>query len=289
MTLYIIGNGFDLAHNLETGYCNYRKYIKENLKRNYKWEIILDYYPEEYEFWSDIEYNVCVINKEHYLLSKKLYRFGFLDDLFRQIHNSFERFILNRQLRISSLTPLFEFDNNSYFISFNYTSVLEDVYKIDSERIIYVHNDISGPALDILYNIQNHEPCIIGHSPFENEFALHNELLKDKEYKEYVKYTEKDCQTILKQKGIVKFLEDNKESINKVVFYGFSFSLTDKVYSKTLFDFLDNGKTTINVFYKVPDGLTRNDYIPLFKQRIKNCSINVENIKFLDCKNVNKI
>lgn len=289
MTLYVVGNGFDLAHGLNTGYCHYRDFIKENLTRYYKWEIILDFYPEEYEFWSDIEYNVCMINKEHYYSLKKLFSFGLLDDLFRQIHISFEKFILNRESDIFSLKPIFKFDNNSYFFSFNYTTVLEDVYKIDKKRITYVHNDISGPALNILYNIQNHSPCIVGHSPIEEDYVSHDDLLKDKEYADYVRFTTKDSEALLDQKGIKKFLKENKSIIDKVVFYGFSFSITDKTYSKAIFDALDDGKTSIHVFYKVPKDMERDEYLSSFKKRISDCSIDIKNIEFIDCKGITKI
>ena len=289
MTLYIIWNGFDLAHDLKTVYCHYRKFIKENLKQNYKWKIIFDYYPEDYEFWSDIEYNVCLINKERYLSLKRTFSFGLLDDLFKQIHNSFEKFILNRESDIFSINPYFEFDADSYFFSFNYTTVLEDVYKIDKKRITYVHNDISGPALDILYNIQNHAPCIIGHSPIENDYALHEDLLKDKEYADYVKFTTKDSKALLEQKGIKQFLKDNKDIIDKVVFYGFSFSVTDKAYSKAIFDIFDNKKPSAHIFYKVPKGTEHDVYLSSFKERISDCSIDSYNIKFFNCDGFKKI
>lgn len=289
MTLYILGNGFDLAHDLNTSYAHYRKFIKDNLKQNYKWDIILDYYPEEYAFWSDIEYNVCNINKAHYLSLKHLFSFGLLDELLRQIHISFEKFILKRESAIFSLKPRFEFDKGAYFFSFNYTTVLEDVYKIDRKKITYIHNDISGPALEIMYNIQNHTPCIIGHSCLENNYAFHSDLLEDKEYRDFIKNTTKESEIILKQSGVDRFLKDNRNNIDKVVFYGFSFSITDKAYAKAIFDALDDGKTAIFVYYKVLGNKNKEECLSQFKKRLCDCSIDIKNVIFVDCDTTNKI
>ena len=65
----------------------------------------------------DIEYNVCNINKAHYLSLKHLFSFGLLDELLRQIHISFEKFILKRESAIFTLKPRFEFDKGAYFFS----------------------------------------------------------------------------------------------------------------------------------------------------------------------------
>lgn len=285
MTLYVIGNGFDLAHDLRTSYCHYKDFIKDNLKRYYKWDAILDFYPEDYEFWSDIEYNVCKINKEHYLKLKKLFSFGLLDELYRRIHESFEKFILNRESAIFSLKPKFEFDDDSYFFTFNYTTVLEDVYKIDKKRITYIHNDISGPAMDILYNIQNHAPCIIGHSSLESDYVVQKELLNDKEYLDYVKTTTKDCELLLKQKGILNFLKDERFQIDKVVFYGLSFSITDRKYIEAIFNTL-RSETKYIVFYKESNKV---DSLSLLRQRISDYGININKIEFIECGKTHKL
>lgn len=289
MTLYIIGNGFDLAHGLETSYCDYRRFIKANLERHYKWDFILDFYPDDYEFWSDIEFNVCKINIKHYLSLKKVFGFGLLDDLLRQIHYSFEAFILNRESSVFSTKSLFRFDSNSYFFTFNYTSVLEDVYGIDKNKILYLHNDIAGPSMEILYNIQNRTPCIIGHSPIKQDYAVYNEMLTDKEYGDYVKYTTKNCNEVLEQKGVVSFLENNKNTIEKVVFYGFSFSITDKIYVKTIFDIFKNTKTSFSIFYKIPNDQTEQSYLDYFKTKVSNCDVSLEKVTFINCEGVTKI
>ena len=114
-------------------------------------------------------------------------------------------------------------------------------------------------------------------------------MLNDKEYVDYVRFTTKDSETILEQKGIVKFLKDNINIIDKVVFYGFSFSITDKAYSKAVFDVLNDGKTCMHVFYKVPKDRDHDEYLSSFKKRISNCLIDIDRIIFFDCDGVEKI
>lgn len=283
MKLYIIGNGFDLAHNLGTSYSDYKEFIRKNLARNYKWETILNFYPDDYEFWSDIEYNVCKINTDLYFELKKCFGFGLLDDLYRQIHKSFEKFILSVESAALSKKPIFRFAKDSLFLTFNYTSLLEDIYNIPKDRIIYVHNDISGPAIEILYNLENKTPCIIGHSFVEGDYAVssNSALLKDREYLDYVNSTTKRSDDIIKKKHIVEFILKYKNMIEEVVFYGFSFSITDKAYVRMIYSILSN--KPIKIFYKLKKKETQEQCISSLKNKIDLIGINPSNITFVNC------
>lgn len=285
MKLYIIGNGFDLAHGFNTSYIHYRNYIKSNLRFHPKWEQVLDYYPDDYNFWSDIEYNVCNFNIELYFSLKKLYLFGLLDDLLRQIHSSFEYFLLDTESKMFSSKPVFNLDKDSFFLSFNYTSTLEDLYGVPHENIIYVHNDISGPAMDIIYNIPNHTPCIIGHSPISNEYSHHNDnrLSGDVEYNDFVKSTVKQCQEIIQKLRIDNFLISHKEDFEEVVFYGFSFSISDKPYIQLIFSIIESNNIKCKIYYKVEDGSTNNECIDNFRNKLALMGINSNDIEFVNC------
>ncbi len=52
MRLYIIGNGFELAHNLKTSYMDFKKYIEQKYNEFYK--ELIDIYDDS-RLWSDFE------------------------------------------------------------------------------------------------------------------------------------------------------------------------------------------------------------------------------------------
>lgn len=291
MKMYVIGNGFDLAHDLKTRYPDYKNYIKSHLKNNQSWEIVLDFYPDNYEFWSDIEYNVCNINKELYFKLKRLYGSGFLDDLERQIHDSFENFILGVESEALLMEQHFQLDCNSIFLSFNYTTVLKDIYHVSEKNIVYIHNNISGPALKLIYGLSENTPCIIGHSPIKGDYNICNdkEMLCDEEYLDYINSTTKRCEENIKKRRLNKIIKDNFDKITELVFYGFSFSITDKIYIQYLFNMFSDKDISIKIFYKLENNQTESDAIALLKRKLLQAGVTNKNVVFLNCDSTKSI
>lgn len=69
--LFIIGNGFDRAHNLETGYEHFRKYLNENDQYFLEsFENMYEYSPITWEgklkdvLWRDLEGNLSSFDEE---------------------------------------------------------------------------------------------------------------------------------------------------------------------------------------------------------------------------------
>ena len=81
MKLYVIGNGFDLAHGLKTSYHDYYSFVKDNANKENGWDIILDYYPKDHEFWSDAETNICLIDRNRFLEQKRVFNITDIDIL----------------------------------------------------------------------------------------------------------------------------------------------------------------------------------------------------------------
>ncbi len=56
--LFVIGNGFDLHHDLNTGFNNFRKYLKENYSEYFEFinNLILEHNPSfNSDDWNHIE------------------------------------------------------------------------------------------------------------------------------------------------------------------------------------------------------------------------------------------
>ena len=150
--LYIIGNGFDLYHGLPTSYKDFYEFGKgllDEIEEFYMLEIS-DSNP-----WSDFEnslgkydwksfydfHNHIDVNDEGFRPS---FVFGLHDEIAEQtdhqvegIKERFRNWI--ESVETLSATKTLSFVKNARFITFNYTSTLEDVYGIDSYELLYVH------------------------------------------------------------------------------------------------------------------------------------------------------
>lgn len=147
--LYIIGNGFDLCHNLPTGYSCFQKYVKENYEKQY--HLFGKYFTpnEPDQLWSDFERNlnnfdVLTYVKDNIHSWKGMY---FLD-----VDRCWETFELNlkdlffqwvKNISFDSVNEhrySFEDTNMSLFLTFNYTATLEKIYGIQTQdRVCHIH------------------------------------------------------------------------------------------------------------------------------------------------------
>jgi hypothetical protein len=168
-TLYIIGNGFDLHHNLNTSYADFHKFVIEN-------DSEIENFFEEYfklefgkdSFWKNFEVDLGTFNAEHFFDNynhidpidegfRPSFCFCLEDDL-NQIAEEFLDKLKNLlfewilEIEISSNVKL-NLDSHAYFLSFNYTHVLEDYYQINKKYINHIHGDY-----------KNNIDLIIGHN-----------------------------------------------------------------------------------------------------------------------------
>ena len=198
LNLIIVGNGFDLAHGINSNYFDFKNYLLEkkdfsltnsmyltdresffaNNKFSDKITLLekLEKYINSEQLWSDFEAALGELDYESLLDDNACYLIDYGDDEWRDSDNhTFQLAIqedlnfvetLQHQLKnwIQSLdtyvSPLPSILNiiekykskNLHFISFNYTSTLENVYNVNSEKILYIH----GKPVE-------KEPLIFGH------------------------------------------------------------------------------------------------------------------------------
>ncbi len=157
-TLYIIGNGFDLYHGLPTGYIDFYEFGKELLDE------IEEFYLLEISSanpWSDFEntlgkfdwkefrdsqYNPDPTDKDFEI--KEAY--GALDEqqaradgYVEDIKEYYQRWV--EEIDIQSVERVLTLEENSYFITFNYTSTLQKIYGIKDENILHIHGSVDKP------------------------------------------------------------------------------------------------------------------------------------------------
>jgi len=178
-TLYIIGNGFDRYHKLDTRYQSFGIFLKENHSDIY--ELLINYFglpslDEDDEkslydpLWADfesalaeLEFETVLEDKADYLANPAsqdfrdrdwhAYQFemkAVVDKLTAELCQAFKTFILAVEFPDSIEHYRLQLERNSLFLNFNYTDTLERFYHIRHTRILYIHGRAKASAEKII-------------------------------------------------------------------------------------------------------------------------------------------
>ena len=176
MRLFIIGNGFDRAHDLNTQYWDFRTFL-DNLYPDFldSFEKHYNIYPNDSEnykrnlLWNCFETNLANINEDVIIedalnidMGLESGDYGIEETLRIYFHNEYsyiEKLAIYlkqwvKTIKIEDKSPItsqINSNNNDFYITFNYTSVLEKVYNIKPSNILHIHgslhNDDDDPIL----------------------------------------------------------------------------------------------------------------------------------------------
>ncbi len=196
--LYIIGNGFDLHHNLPTSYIGFRKYLESHAPTLLsELEKVIFYSPDDKDIWSNFEENLAYIDMDfldesicEYIPSPSsddyfkdidyCYRLAedMVSNLTENLRKVFSRYICEANSCAIEKDTLINVTTDSKFISFNYTKTLETQYGISSSNILYIHgtfesdeNIILGHAVepDLCFEEKQEATMPTGLSTYEQE------------------------------------------------------------------------------------------------------------------------
>lgn len=189
-TLYVIGNGFDIHHGLDTQYRSFGLFLKKNYGDIY--DKLIEYYgfselketpsnDEEEYLWSEFEYNLSKLNKdtvfenhEHSLASPGSASFRdrdwhafsidmelIVDALTEKLSKAFTEFILNVEYPLLNPILKLHLSENAHFLTFNYTNTLERYYHINPDHITYIHEKAVTP----------NDRLVLGHGILPENFS----------------------------------------------------------------------------------------------------------------------
>ena len=232
--LFILGNGFDLAHGLPTKYLDYRAFLKSSpenddfcmrMEKSYKLGEFADYWWQDFEtnlgegdeFETEfeamaetaIEGMVTDEGEEMYDIEQTLhYHFEPYYDFMNKLNETVLQWV--RSIDITEIKARFNriMEKNCYFFTFNYTNVLEDVYNIPLDKVCHIHGSVKESSV------------VMGHG---NMVAIER---YEKEADEKSERLDKNGAEI--SKGIYNFyrasFKDTKEimTINESIFYRYS-------------------------------------------------------------------
>lgn len=244
MTLHIIGNGFDLAHDIKSKYSDFKDYAWKYGDK-YQIGLLETCYPyvnskKELVLWCDLEKALGNLDfqaafdaatEDIELEDGHEGRFQaqmedapvyLLEMMFDAFHRVFDDWVNHINVDVEPLNAIEHFDTNGRFLSFNYTDTLEKVYSIPRDCINYIHG-----------RRNSNDEIIVGHC----STADANKQLSDEpmiyEYQGYENIAQKVNE---QRKSVDDIIRNNKDywksltNIDKVVVYGHSLSEVDMAY-----------------------------------------------------------
>ena len=229
--LFIIGNGFDLYHRMHTSYDNYRKFLEEN---NY--HAAINFFERRINFdndfceWNDIE-NYSNLNcEDHFndIVSQNYPNVGdenFRDSNWNDINTiselefsygiQFYDSLFQEWLKTVDVTrekiPLISsiLSKDDFFISFNYTKTLEELYGIPDDHIFHIHGFLGDKRLQF---------GSINNNPFELKNTLESRYENEDFYGASVEYGVNNAVALYQSayKSIDRNLNELNSFLNKI-------------------------------------------------------------------------
>lgn len=277
-TLYIIGNGFDIAHGLDTSYWNFRTYL-ENVDYefllafeklyNIAWLDQTEYgYSERVQkkwdkaikekLWSEFEQNIGVPDIQSMLDNSSSIldnlclesgnigiqdtmdeywkqEFGFVSKLQSYVKDWIE------QIDIKHIAPKKKAligDIDSYYLNFNYTNLLEEIYGIDN--VLHIHGSV-GKNADI-------DP-FMGH--------CNSDMITEHEQKFHEAYESSDEGSASIHNAIVNYLNEIYKDTSQYIFFNKYFFQRLKEVDNVIIIGWSAGEVDIPYLCRIRDSISK--------------------------------
>lgn len=262
--LFIVGNGFDLQHNISSRYQDLHTFIKERyiLHKDPFYLPGGGLLPKQFMYgyqYHDMEYVLAFLDYTLTLTEKtdnwwniedslsKLYLMNefdlnsddpftkidynespenqifYIGQCFRIFYILFHLWV--NQIDISKTTPNHSFQKlidpeGDYFLTFNYTRTLEDIYH--AKNVFHIHG-VQGPGVKMFGHQVKDEEYIVS---FCEANCIPLSCLEGVKY--LFELTEKNTRSIYENNK--RYFESLDSEIKEIYSYGFSFSLVDMIY-----------------------------------------------------------
>ena len=245
--LFIIGNGFDIAHDLPTKYDPDFKDIAEKYEQDNFWEL---YQSHEDDIWSDFENLLAfpdfnsieeIFNgyAPDYSSDKESDRISIIYqvDLNGKLWNALYEFADNADEQLRYIQAKEEIirliDSEDYYITFNYTHTLEKVYEVPKQHILHIHGKVGENNLELGYPKGDFSPEKYyydvrgkGYGPY-HEIDIEEYINRIEDYYVQAAYEElvAKCRSFYKENHVDilnDFLNKNMCHIEEIIVYGHS-------------------------------------------------------------------
>lgn len=283
--LFIIGNGYDLAHGMKTSYENFHEWLSENGESIAvrRLEFLYPNIKNQIGRWCDLESALGSISLRKAIDYDKNYQD--CSDEVNGENSSHDAYCCGENLKsvvdilpsllsdwIASIstkdvTQQFKIDDNAKFLSFNYTRTLEDVYHIKKDNVLHIHETVI-----------NNRPLVVGYvdALFEKEeFVPNDDTIDVTLVKNILSHNRKPVDVILQEPKPKEWFKSLNQ-VESVVVYGHSCSKVDKPYfqkvaesikGNALWHFYVHDKSKNKSIEKFAQSiLTNNQYLEIINQ-----------------------
>lgn len=277
MKLYIIGNGFDIHHGLDTRYTSFGLYLKNKYRDTY--DLLIEHYglsdlsTDDKSSMSDplwwtfeesmslldtgsvLEANIDAMpnyasddfrDRDRYTFQIEMERIlGFLTV---QLYKAFKEFILAVKFPPLNSDKIVNINLDATYLSFNYTDTLEKYYKIPDEQVLFIHEKATDNGID--------DDLILGH-------GIHPDNFEDEPIEPPLGLTDEDLErwTEYQSDQFDYSFELGKEVINR--YFSATFKGTEKIIENNQ-KFFDQLKD-IDEVYVLGHSLSQID-LPYFRK-----------------------
>ena len=287
--LIVVGNGFDRFHGIPSSYWDFKEYLESRQDTYYFLERIERFIAED-ELWCNFEKALGDLDADELreYFSDEIKSYG--DDEWSDSYQHSYQFAIEEglgfasqiseylkdwisDLDIDDIEPQLPMDiisPDAFYITFNYTRTLEDVYDIPDEQICHIHG-----------SVDDFGELIVGHgdkSSFKRPPLYSYEedddirLIEGEELiTEYFKNTYKNVEKIIKQN---KSVWNELRKVKKVYILGHSLSDVDMPYFEKIYQSV-NSKCKWFVSYYEPEDKQ------YFKNVLKNIGISKNDISLI--------
>ena len=290
-SLYIIGNGFDIHHGINSRYSNFKNYllgVDDSLH-----ELITKYIPTE-ENWWDLEQALADTDSESIIYDASQYLKSYsADDWSDAYHHDYQYEIdeITKGLSVNLKTRFAEWvaqlyipkraevekqiigiDKKAQFLSFNYTSTLSAIYGVQRDNILFIHGKAGSSSQNIVLG-HAWKPDILPKSldPDDDPRIYEgNEIIN-----EFFKKTFKNAQSIIAQN---KSFFASLRTVSSIYILGHSLSAVDINYFEEIIKNVDIDKVQWKISFFGSDELGRH------KATIKKLGIDDSKVIFCELK-----
>lgn len=285
--LFVIGNGFDLHHDLETSYLDFKDYVQER-----RFDVSYTFYriiaqqniEVESELWIDFENSLARIDLGEIIrysgevfeydrepaLQKTLNLFSSLaEHLSDDLHDLFTNWITDVVIpkREELICRPLELPKCARFLNFNYTPVLQAVYGIPDSQVLHIHGSLSSPGQMVVghglekatskdkvfeRNNDNYEELYPLLAPDESDRDIEEEL--DVVVLDYFESTRKPVEAIIHQNTS---WFNACQNVDEISVYGHSLGDVDMPYFKHLWNITKKFEPIWNFSFYSMEGRTR--------------------------------
>ncbi len=267
-TLYIIGNGFDLHHNIPSSYKAFGEYLRKRDPDTYT--VVETYFYVDMQFWAEFEerlasfdYDLLIEHASEFLVSpaaenwKDSFNHHYQDEISGIIKTVSSTLRLRfaewiRQLKIPATTEIagqrVPIDPSALFLNFNYTSSLQDLYGVADSKILHIHGSSKNPTQDLIlghgwYPNPNPDPYRFERDPENADIRLvQGQRLID----QYFQKTFKPTSKIIKNNS--PFFA-SLSGLEKIFVMGHSVSEVDHPYFREVIANIDPSRVRWKISY----------------------------------------